>query len=73
MPRCHYRCLYCGDSELSLAGPDDHMAICFRCGHLMLRLDNDFFWEVFDKNNFQFNTEENLPLSPTTGDRPAGK
>jgi hypothetical protein len=70
MPKYHYQCLYCGDSELSLAGLDDHMALCFRCGHLMLRLDNNFFWDLCDKDNFQFATEENVPPGPPTKDSP---
>ena len=33
----------------------------------MLRLDDDFFWQYFDKDHFQFTAEANCPPAPTTG------
>ena len=54
MPIYNFLCLYCDNCDSRLAGRNDHMTICSRCGNLMLRLDDDFFWESFDKNHFQF-------------------
>jgi hypothetical protein len=33
----------------------------------MLRLDDDFFWQSFDKEYFQFTAEANCPSAPATG------
>jgi hypothetical protein len=33
----------------------------------MLRLDDDFFWQSFDKDHFQFTAKTNCPPAPTTG------
>jgi hypothetical protein len=33
----------------------------------MLRLDDDFFWQSFDKDYFQFTAAANCPPAPTTG------
>jgi hypothetical protein len=43
------------------------MALCSQCGSLMLRLDDYFFWQFFDKNHFQFIAKANCPPAPTTG------
>jgi hypothetical protein len=67
MPLFNYQCLYCGNCDLSLAGPDDHMTLCSQCGSLMLRLDDDYFWQSFDKNHFQFTAKANCPPAPTAG------
>jgi hypothetical protein len=67
MPAYNYQCLYCGHFDLSLAGLNDHMALCSQCGSLMLRLDDDFFWQSFDKDYFQFTAAANYPPAPTTG------
>ena len=67
MPVYNYQCLYCGNCDLSLAGFNDHMALCSQCGNLMLRLDDDFFWQFFEKKHFQFTATANCPPAPTTG------
>jgi len=67
MPVYNYQCLYCGNCDLSLAGLNDHMTLCSQCGSLMVRLDDDFFWQLFDKNHFQFTGMANCPPAPTTG------
>jgi len=67
MPAYHYQCLYCGNCDLSLAGLNDHMTICSQCGSLMLRLDDDVFWQGFDKNHLQFEEMAQRPPGPTTG------
>jgi hypothetical protein len=67
MPAYKYQCLYCGNCDLSLAGLNDHMALCSQCGSLMLRSDDDFFWQFFDKNHFQSLAKANCPPAPTTG------
>jgi hypothetical protein len=43
------------------------MTLCSQCGNLMLRLDDDFFWQFFDKDHFQFAAKANCPPVPTTG------
>ena len=43
MPIYNYQCLYCENCELRVAGVNDHMTICTRCGNLMLRLAEDLF------------------------------
>jgi hypothetical protein len=74
MPKYNYQCLYCGNCDLSLAGLNDHMALCSQCGNLMLRLDDNFFWQFFDKNHFQFIAKTNCPPAPRTeADTFAGK
>jgi hypothetical protein len=72
MPKYFYQCLYCGNYDLSLAGLNDHMALCSQCGNLMLRLDDDFFWQCFDKNHFQGIAKAN-PAPMTRADIVAGK
>jgi hypothetical protein len=67
MPVFNYQCLYCGNCDLSLAGLNDHMTLCSQCGSLMLRLDNDIFWQFFDENHFQFTAKANCPPALTTG------
>jgi hypothetical protein len=67
MPVYNYQCLYCGNCDLSLAGLNDHMTLCSQCGSLMLRLDDDFFWQYFDKNHFQFTAQAHCPPAPTAG------
>ena len=68
MPVYTYQCLYCDNCDSNLAGPNDKMALCSKCGSLMLRLDDDIFWEFFDKKQFQLTAKEISPLTPTTGD-----
>ncbi len=48
MPLYDYQCLYCGNCELRVASVNDHMTICTQCGNVMLRLDEDLFWPLFD-------------------------
>lgn len=67
MPIYKYQCLYCGNCDLNLAGLNDHMNLCSQCGNLMLRLDDDFFWQSFDSDYFQFTATANCPPVPTTG------
>jgi hypothetical protein len=67
MPIFNYQCLYCGNCDLSLSGLNDHMTLCSQCGNLMLRSDDDFFWQYFDKDHFQFAAKANCPPVPTTG------
>jgi hypothetical protein len=43
VPAYRYQCVYCQLQETRLGGVDDHCALCVDCGHLMLRLDLDFF------------------------------
>jgi len=43
------------------------MNLCSQCGNLMLRLDDDFFWQSFDKDHFQCTPKVNCPPAPTTG------
>lgn len=48
MPAYQYQCVQCQTSETRIGGVDDHVAVCNRCGHLMLRLDNDLFAPYFE-------------------------
>ena len=72
MPAYNYQCLYCGNCDLNLAGLNDHMTLCSQCGSLMLRSDDDFFWQCFDKNHFRFTSQANCPPTPRTGADPFG-
>ncbi|MFP3868739.1 MAG: hypothetical protein ACLFUU_11365 [Desulfobacteraceae bacterium] len=47
MPIYHYQCTNCQLRETRVAGVDDHFAICVRCQHLMIRLDNELFGPYF--------------------------
>ncbi|MBW1991493.1 MAG: hypothetical protein JRI59_05160 [Deltaproteobacteria bacterium] len=49
MPLYRYQCIACEARDLRIGGVDDHVAVCARCGHLMLRLDLDLFAPYFDK------------------------
>lgn len=55
MPIYQYQCTdeSCGQQEPVIAGLDDAMAICSRCGSLMLRLDDDLFTPYFEVPNFK--------------------
>lgn len=55
MPIYQYRCTHenCGLQEPVIAGLDDAMAICSRCGGLMLRLDEDLFTPYYETPNFK--------------------
>jgi hypothetical protein len=72
MPAYDYQCLYCGNCSLSLAGLNDHMTLCSLCGNLMLRSDDDLFWQYFDKNHFKFTAKTKCPPTPTTEGDPFG-
>lgn len=48
MPAYRYQCVQCQAQETRIGGLDDHVAVCDRCGHLMLRLDDDLFGPYFD-------------------------
>jgi hypothetical protein len=54
MAKYDYQCLYCGHGDVKLAGFDDHMTLCSRCGNLMIRADQNFFWQFIDKNQDRF-------------------
>lgn len=55
MPIYQYQCTdeKCGQAEPVIAGLDDAMAICSRCGGLMLRLDEDLFTPYYETPNFK--------------------
>ena len=72
MPIFNYQCLYCDNRDLILASINDNMILCSQCGDLMIRLDNDFIWEFFDKNYFQYAAKENCLLVPPNGDDTLG-
>ncbi len=67
MPAYNYQCLYCNNCDLCLANLDDDMTLCSKCGNLMVRSDNDSFWDFFDKTHFLFSTAANRP-GQTSGD-----
>jgi hypothetical protein len=67
MPAYNYQCLYCGNCDLIIAGLSDLMTLCSQCGNLMLRLDDEIFWQCFNNNHFQFTAQEHCPPTPTTG------
>ena len=67
MPVYNYKCLYCDNCDVSLAGLNDHMALCSQCGNVMVRLDNNCFWQFFDKNHFQLTQTADCPPAPTAG------
>ncbi len=48
MPIYEYQCVDCGEQDHRVAGLDDHTALCFQCGGLMLRLDEDIFQPYFE-------------------------
>jgi putative FmdB family regulatory protein len=48
MPIYEYQCVDCGGRDQRVAGLDDHTALCFPCGGLMLRLDEDVFQPYFE-------------------------
>jgi hypothetical protein len=47
VPAYYYQCTHCQVTEYRIGGVDDHLAICARCHHLMLRLDYDLFSPYF--------------------------
>jgi hypothetical protein len=47
VPAYRYQCVHCQVQEIRIGGVDDHCALCVDCGHLMLRLDLDFFGPYF--------------------------
>jgi len=53
MPVYQYQCTdkNCGLKAAVIAGLDDAMAICSRCGGLMLRLDEDLFQPYFNNQD----------------------
>ncbi len=53
MPIYEYQCVDCGGWDQRVAGCDDHMALCARCGGLMLRLDDDVFRPSFEEVSIQ--------------------
>jgi hypothetical protein len=48
VPIYHYQCTHCQATEGRIGGVDDHLAICARCHHLMLRLDYDLLAPYFE-------------------------
>jgi len=57
MPIYEYQCVDCGEQDQRLAGLDDHTALCFQCGGLMLRLDEDVFRPYFEEVLAQLSEE----------------
>ncbi len=55
MPIYQYQCTdkNCARQEPVIAGLDDAMAMCSRCGGLMLRLDEDLFTPYYETPNFK--------------------
>jgi putative FmdB family regulatory protein len=55
MPIYQYQCTdeNCGRKEPVIAGLDDALAICSRCGRLMRRLDDDLFTPYFEVPKFK--------------------
>lgn len=49
MPAYIYQCVDCRTTDTRIAALDDHMALCTRCGSLMLRQDQDVFAPYFKK------------------------
>jgi hypothetical protein len=47
VPAYRYQCVHCQVQETRIGGEDDHCAMCVECGHLMLRLDLDYFGPYF--------------------------
>lgn len=47
MPLYEYQCVDCPERDQRIAGLDDHVSVCARCGGLMLRLDEDPFTRYF--------------------------
>lgn len=47
MPLYEYQCVDCTEHDQRIAGLDDHVAVCARCGGLMVRLDEDPFTPYF--------------------------
>lgn len=44
----------CQTRDTRIGGLDDHVAICNRCGHAMIRLDHDIFapyWNHLEKSS----------------------
>jgi predicted nucleic acid-binding Zn ribbon protein len=61
VPAYHYQCTHCQVTACRIGGVDDHLAICARCGHLMLRLDYDLFSPYFEAS-----ASTVTPLRPRT-------
>jgi hypothetical protein len=49
MPIYEYQCVDCADRDQRVAGLNDHISLCTRCGGLMLRLEKDAFWSYFEE------------------------
>jgi putative FmdB family regulatory protein len=47
MPLYDYQCVDCNEREKMVAGIDDHVILCTKCGGLMLRLEGDLFTPYF--------------------------
>lgn len=47
MPLYDYQCVDCNDREKMAVDLDDHVALCNKCGGLMLRLEGDLFTPYF--------------------------
>ena len=47
MPLYDSQCVDCNDREKTAAGLVDHVALCNKCGGLMLRLEGDLFTPYF--------------------------
>ncbi|MCL4501261.1 MAG: hypothetical protein M1438_05320 [Deltaproteobacteria bacterium] len=49
MPLYDYQCVDCKVQDTRIAGLDDQVALCIRCGGLMLRQDEDLFGPYFEE------------------------
>jgi hypothetical protein len=48
VPAYYYQCTHCQSTEGRIGGVDDHLAVCARWHHLMVRLDYDLFSPYFE-------------------------
>lgn len=53
MPLYDYRCTDCDSLDGRIGGIDDHMAFCFSCGGIMIRVTADIFQDYFASDSSQ--------------------
>jgi putative FmdB family regulatory protein len=49
MPLYDYLCVDCGESEKRVASLDDYVALCAKCGGIMLRTDEDIWLPLWEE------------------------
>jgi putative FmdB family regulatory protein len=54
MPIYDYQCVDCNEREKMIAGLDDHVTLCTKCGGLMLRLEGDLFTPFLQCQFYRF-------------------